>query len=249
MDPGLPSSVTTGRPAAAQASMPPSTLMGSNPSRARNSATFAERPPALQMTYSVADRSISSARRGTSPIGMCWAAAAWPRCHSSFSRTSSNTVDGPNSAGRSATAVCVINGSELTLSILARATKQRDAPGPAKPGYPQFPQVYPQAVAGGDRASLHVLGRASSARLWITGDRNQFVIDTHPGTQRILSQAHGVRGASRMGDVTGNARVSLPQCRLTNAPILAREKQYRQQQHTGQRAALDSISQAVQKAL
>jgi hypothetical protein len=40
--------------------------------------------------------------------------------------------------------VCAINGSELTVSILARAVKQRDALGLAKTGYPQFPQVYPQ---------------------------------------------------------------------------------------------------------
>jgi hypothetical protein len=107
---------------------------------------------------------------------MCSAAAAWPRCHSSSSRTSSNTADGPNSAGRSVMVVCAIDGSELTVSILARALKQRDALGPAKTGYPQFPQVYPQGAAGGDDAFPHVLAAGSSVRLWITGSRNRFVM-------------------------------------------------------------------------
>jgi hypothetical protein len=181
MLPGLPSPATTGRPAAAQANMPPSTLMGSKPSRARNSATFAERPPALQMTYRVADRSISPRRPGTSPIGMCCAAAAWPRRHSSSSRTSSNTADGPKSAGRSVMVICAINGSELTVSILARTRKRRDALGPAKTGYPQFPQVYPQGAADAGSALPHVLAPESSVRLCITGDRNRFVIDSPPG--------------------------------------------------------------------
>jgi hypothetical protein len=69
----------------------------------------------------VADRSISSSRAGTSPIGMCRASAAWPRFHSSFSRTSSNTEPGPNSAGRSVMVVCAIDGSASTVLILARA--------------------------------------------------------------------------------------------------------------------------------
>src|ERR1700689_1339825 len=56
MLPGPPSLVTTGPPAPAQASIPPLTLTGSNPLPASSSATLAERPPALQMTYSVADR-------------------------------------------------------------------------------------------------------------------------------------------------------------------------------------------------
>src|ERR1700733_1618319 len=65
MLPTPPSLVTTGRPASAQASIPPSTLTGSNPLRASSWATFAERPPALQMTYNVADRSISASRAAT----------------------------------------------------------------------------------------------------------------------------------------------------------------------------------------
>ena len=48
--PGPPSSVTTGRPALAHASIPPLTLTGSYPLRARYCATFCDRPPALQMT-------------------------------------------------------------------------------------------------------------------------------------------------------------------------------------------------------
>src|SRR6202012_3899249 len=88
MGPGPPSAAITWRPASAHASIPPLTLIGSQPWWASSWATLAERPPALQTTYSVADRSISSSRAGTSPIGMCRAAAAWPRFHSSFSRTS-----------------------------------------------------------------------------------------------------------------------------------------------------------------
>ena len=38
-------------------------------------------------------------RAGTSPIGMCWAPGAWPRRHSSSSRTSSRTAASPNSGG------------------------------------------------------------------------------------------------------------------------------------------------------
>jgi hypothetical protein len=77
--------------------------------------------------------------------------------------------------------VCAINGSELTVSILARTHKRRDALGPAKTGYPQFPQVYPQGAAGGGDALPHVLAPEPSVRLWITGDRNLFVIDSPSG--------------------------------------------------------------------
>ena len=178
MLPGPPSSVTTDRPAAAQASMPPSTLIGSKPSRAKNSATFADRPPALQMTYSVADRSISSSRAGTWPIGMCFAVAAWPRCHSSSSRTTSNTVFGPNSAGSSPMVVWAIGGSELTPSILACPGELREDRRPAKTGYTQFPQVYPQAAPAAISAFRHGYAAARARQLWITRDRNRIVIDS-----------------------------------------------------------------------
>lgn len=50
MAPGPPSAAITWRPASAHASIPPLTLIGSYPWWASSWATFAERPPALQMT-------------------------------------------------------------------------------------------------------------------------------------------------------------------------------------------------------
>jgi hypothetical protein len=74
--------------------------------------------------------------------------------------------------------VWAIGGPELTPLILARPRQLREGRRPAKTGYTQFPQVYPQAAPAALSAFRHGYAPARARPLWITRDRNRIVIDS-----------------------------------------------------------------------
>jgi Uma2 family endonuclease len=95
--PGVPASVTIGRPAASQAYMPPSRLTTSRPWAASQAVTCADRPPTRQTTTMGSVPGMSAARPGSSLSGTWVAPAMCPAAHSSSSRTSSTVASAATS--------------------------------------------------------------------------------------------------------------------------------------------------------
>jgi hypothetical protein len=151
-------------------------VTGENSSCAKNSATFAERPPALQITYSVADRSISSRRAGTSPIKMCCASAgvaAFPfivLAHIQQHRAR------PEFGGQLSDGCLGDRRSPLTPSISACTDRPRDNPCQLSTGIHSFHRFIHKCPGPAASVLLHVFALDSAAGLWITDRRNRFVI-------------------------------------------------------------------------
>ena len=87
-----PFSLTIGRPACAQAVIPPSTLNASTPRARRNAVACSLRGPFRQSTATGVPAGSSPTRAGTSASGTCRAPSTWAAAHSSGSRTSSRNA-------------------------------------------------------------------------------------------------------------------------------------------------------------
>ncbi len=124
------------------------TLTGSKPLRARYCDTRSERPPAWQTTNSRASGSISSIRAGTSPIGMCWAPG---HGRAATRRPLVRRAAPPNRRmslahrPRSAVRFHVVHASHAGTPSTRPHQPAHLQTATAIRGYPQFPQVHPQA--------------------------------------------------------------------------------------------------------